>query len=122
MEQRAHPVSYALTVTRAIKELASDAVSEGVLPESMAATISKAATEAALSLGLFIVSKGPRITHHSAKAIESARVDLEALAELAGLVRTYKLTPKNAVHLALAMSYTVEQAENRLKQAEDWLS
>jgi len=43
-------------------------------------------------------------------------------AELAGLVKTYKLTPKNAVHLALAMSYTVEQAEHRLRQAEDWLS
>lgn len=122
MEQRAHPVSYALTVTRAIRELASDAVSDGLLPESMAVTIAKAATDAALSLGLFIVSKGPRLTHQTARAIESARVDLEALAELAGLVRTYKLTAKNAVHLALALSYTVEQAENRLRQAEDWLS
>ena len=122
MEQRAHPVSYALTVTRAIKELASDAVNDGLLPESMAVTISKAATDAALSLGLFIVTKGTRLTHQTARAIESARVDMEALAELAGLVKTYKLTPKNAVHLALAMSYTVEQAEHRLRQSEDWLS
>jgi hypothetical protein len=122
MQERTHPVASALSIARALHELASDAVNDGLFPRPMAATMSRAAREAAQALGFFIVARGPGITHRAGRELDSARVDLEALAELAELVCTQELTPKNAVHVALAMRYTAEQTAHRLKQAEDLLA
>lgn len=119
---RTHPVTSALSVARALLELATDAVNDGLFPLPMAVTMSRAAREAAGSLGLFIVARGPLVTHKVGKALDDARVDLEALAELAELVCTHDLTPANTVHLALAMRYTAEQTVNRLTQAESSLT
>jgi hypothetical protein len=115
-------VTYALSITRALRELAADAVNDGQFPRPMATTMAKAAREAAQSLGLFIIARGPEVTHLGGNTLESARVDLEALSELADLVRTQDLTSRNAVHVALAMRYTAEQTTARLKQAEDSLA
>ncbi len=122
MQERTHPVSYALSITRALWELASDAVNDGQFPKPMAVTMSKAAADAAQSLGLFTIARGPDVTHRVGRSLESARVDLEALSELADMVCTQDLTPKNAVHVALAMRYTAEQTAMRLKQLDDSLA
>ncbi|QNK02274.1 hypothetical protein [Dyella telluris] len=119
---RTHPVISALSIARALHELATDAVNDGLFAAPMAATMSRAAREAASSLGLFIVARGPDVTHKIGKALDDARVDLEALAELADMVCTYDLTPANTVHLALAMRYTSEQTVNRLMLAESSLT
>jgi hypothetical protein len=121
MQERVHPVASALSIARALKELATDAVNDGTFPRPMAMTMARAARDAAQSLGFFIVARGPEMTHSMGKTLDSARVDLEALSELADLVCTQDLTPKNAVHVALAMRYTAEQTAHRLQQAEDAL-
>ena len=121
MQERVHPVASALSIARALKELAADAVNDGLFPKPMATTMARAAREAAQSLGFFIVARGPEMTHMMGKTLESARVDLQALGELADLVSTQNLTPRNAVHVALAMRYTAEQTAHRLKSAEDAL-
>lgn len=122
MRERTHPVSYALSVTRALWELANDAVNDGQFPKPMATTMSKAAAEAAQSLGLFTIARGPDVTHKVGRSLDSARVDLEALAELADMVCTQNLTPRNAVHVALAMRYTAEQTAIRLKEVDAMLA
>lgn len=119
---RTHPVTSALFVARALRDLAADAVNDGRFPLPLAATMPRSAREAASSLGLFIVARDPAVTHRVGKALENARVDLEDLAQLAEMVYTHDLNSANIVHLALAMRYTAEQTVNRLTEAESSLN
>jgi hypothetical protein len=121
MEERTHPVSYALTVARTIWELSNDAINEGRLPETMTTSMVRTAEQAALSLGLFAMSRQHMLPGPVINAIESAKIDLETLMQLADLIPSCHPTPKNATHIALAIRDTAEQAAHHLKQAEDAL-
>jgi hypothetical protein len=80
--------------------------------------MSKAAIEASQGLGHFVDQNRHAIARGTVRAIEHARIDLEALGGLAGLILEYNFTPKNAVRLCLSMCYTAERIAARLKQVE----
>lgn len=114
-----HPVAYALTIARAVYELANDAVSCGSLPKPMAAAMSGAANSGAIRLDQFLASQGANLADACAQDIRNSVVDLEAMAQIAGLVVTQELTEKNATYLAMAVRYTADQAARRLKHIEE---
>lgn len=121
MEERTNPVSYALTVCRVIGELSSAAVRDGRLPDVMATSMIREATDAAQCLDLFTASRLHALPCAANKAIESALVQLSTLVDLADLVRCFNPAPSNAAHVALAIRDIAEQAARHLKEAEDAL-
>jgi hypothetical protein len=114
-------VSRALGVARAFWELANDAVNDGVLPQAQATTMGRAAGDAAMAVQSVITDFPYRFSMEPYKAAQDSVVDLETLAELAGLVVRYNLTNRNALHLARAMRHTAAQAIRELRRAEGGL-
>jgi len=122
MEDRAHPICYALTVARAIREMSNDAIHDGQMPPVMTSVMVRTAAEATLSLSLFAAARQHALPPRAASAIESAKTDLETLMQLAELVRYCGEAPQNATHVARAIRDIAELAANHLKQASDSLS
>lgn len=114
-------ISRALGVARAFWELANDAVNDGVLPQGQATTMGRAAGDAAMLVQSVITDFPYRFSMEPFKAAQDSVVDLETLADLAGLVVSYSLTHRNALHLARAMRHTAAQAIRELSRAENGL-
>ncbi|RDI98035.1 hypothetical protein DVT68_13195 [Dyella solisilvae] len=119
--ERTEAVPYALTVARACAELAADAINDGALPTQLAATLSAAAKGAADRLDRFLCAKGESLSTDARRLLLNAQMDLEAVAQIAGLVVTNHLTPRNATCVAMSARYTAEQAVKHLKHAEEEL-
>lgn len=117
--ERTHPLAYALTVTRALWELASDAINTDLLPKPVAAAMSGAANSAAVRLERFLAIKQGAFADGFSRSLGSIQSDLETVAHLTGLIVTQDMAPKTAVYVAIAVRYTVEQAAKRLKHLED---
>ncbi len=115
---RGLPVSHAVSVARALLELANDAVTEDVLPKPMAATISATASDIAFRLETFLTSRGtglpPRLHQH----LDGVLVDFDAIVQFADLVVDHDLTPRNVGHVAAALRYTVTRVLERLREVE----
>lgn len=115
-------ISRALGIARAFWELANEAVNDGALPKTQATTMGKAAADGAAIVRGVIADFGHLFSPGLTRAAQDSVVDLETLAELAGLVVSYNLTNKNAPHLARAMRHTAAQAIRALVRAENALS
>lgn len=111
-------IESALSTAKAYWELAREAVNDGALPRVQAVTMGKAATEGAALVRDVIANVGHRLSPELLTAIRESVVDLETLAELAGLAVSYNLTHKNAPHLANAMLHTAAQAVRTLARTE----
>ncbi len=112
------PVARALAVTHAFWTLANDVVVGGELPKATAETMSMAAKEVSSDLFALLRDDRQKTSTQTLRMIRHAQVDLEALGDLACLALRYDLTPKNAVHLALALRFTAERIIDALKLLE----
>lgn len=120
-------IARSLGIARAFWELANDGVNQGCLPRQQATTMSKAALDGARMVQGVLDDFGDRLSADATRAAKDSIIDLETLGELAGLVTSHQLTPKNAHHLARAMRHTAAQAvrclirtENALGAEGDW--
>jgi hypothetical protein len=111
-------ISKALEVTHAFCRLASNALSDGELPKTMAETMSTAAKDASSSLAELLHGDGQKTSAQRTQAIKRTQVDLEILGDLAELALQYDLTRKNAMHLARALRYTADRTLDALKLLE----
>jgi hypothetical protein len=114
-------ISRALGIARAFWELANDAVNDGTLPKAQATSMGKAATEGAATVRGVIADFGHLFSPELTRAAQECVVDLETLAELAGLVVSYNLTNEDAPHLARAMRHTAAQTIRALMRTENAL-